>query len=74
MLSVRQMRLNRGGEPDPLNTLTATPSDVTDFDITHRRRFDYVELDIGVGAERREISAGNNDTSLRVHVAVTVRL
>lgn len=73
-VSLRRMELNRAGQPDPTNTLTAVPSDATDFDVAHRRDFDYFSLDIGVGAERRENTAGNNESDVRVYLGVTVRL
>lgn len=74
-LSIRHFRLNRGGPIDSRNTVTASPQDLTDIDIVHRRSLDFVDLEFGVGAEKLDDKIGNSeDTNLRVFVGAVFRL
>ena len=74
-LSVRHFRLNRGGPADSRNTVAPTPRDLTDVDIVHRRSYENVELEFGLGAERMEVKSNNaDDTDVRVFVGATLRL
>ncbi len=49
---VRYGALNRGGTPDSRNSLTPTRQDIASIDLTHRRNFQYGQIEIGVGFER----------------------
>jgi hypothetical protein len=51
---VRYGALNRGGSPDPRNSLTPTRQDVASLDLTHRRYFTYGQIEIGLGIERTD--------------------
>ncbi|MEO0617502.1 MAG: capsule assembly Wzi family protein [Pseudomonadota bacterium] len=51
---LRVAELNTEGAPDPANTLTSTPADFTAFEISHRKVFEYGELEIGAGVSRFE--------------------
>lgn len=72
--TIRRMELNRAGPLDLANSLTATPVDVTDFEILHRRSFDYFDLNVGLGAERRELASGADESDLRVFLGLSMRL
>lgn len=45
-------KLNRGGEPDARNSLTATPKDISSIDLYHSRSLAYGIVEIGAGVER----------------------
>ena len=49
---IRLGDLNRGGEPDPRNTLTTTKQGIVSFDLSHSRVFPTGVIDFGVGHER----------------------
>jgi len=57
-LLLRSADLNRGGSPDPGNTLTATPLDLLSFDLSHSRAFEFGILEAGIGHEEREAVSG----------------
>lgn len=44
--------LNRGGDPDPVHTLTATKQDLFSLDISHSRAFAFGVVDLGIGHEK----------------------
>jgi hypothetical protein len=54
---LRYAELNRGGSPDPRNSLTARPQDVASIDLTHARDFTYGRIEVGVGFERTDDEA-----------------
>jgi len=49
---IRVGELNRGGPPDPANSLTPVPQDVFNIELIHNRVFDYGRLEFGVGYDR----------------------
>ncbi len=48
---LRYGALNRGGAPDPRNSLTPTRQDIASIDLSHSRVFAWGLLDIGIGYE-----------------------
>ncbi len=66
---LRHGALNRGGTPDPANSLTPTEQELTSIDIGHTRAFLRGELDIGVGYEKtRDIVSGVDQDEGRIYV------
>ena len=49
---VRIGKLNRGGVPDPANSLTPVSQDVLNVELIHNRIFSFGQLEFGVGYER----------------------
>lgn len=49
-LTVRYMKLNRSGTPDARHTLTATPQEITDLQISHNRLTHFGRFYVGLGA------------------------
>jgi hypothetical protein len=43
--------LNRGGAPDPRNTVTAVPQDLASLDVSWSRQFRYGVIELGAGVE-----------------------
>lgn len=62
-LLARYGELNRGGMPDPRNTLTMTRQDLASLDLMHSRTFQYGVIDVGLGAERLD-----SDTDARAFI------
>jgi len=60
---VRYGALNRGGNPDPANTLTPTRQDIASLDLVHVRMFKYGRIDIGLGMERAEDDVSGQTSS-----------
>lgn len=56
--SVRIAKLNRGGPTDASNSLTATPSDLTNFELSHERSFLDGNATVGIG-----LDSADSDTS-----------
>ena len=73
-VTVRKIDVNRGGQPEPGHTVSATPVDITDIDVQYRRRFDYLDFAVGFGAEKRESSTAGSNEDLRAFVSVKFRL
>ncbi len=74
-LSVRRMDVNRGGAPEPRHTVSSVPQKITDLDVHYRRQFRYVDLTLGLGAERREnLVSLADENNLRIYAALTFRL
>lgn len=48
-VSARQMRINRNGDPDPANSLSPTPQDRFDVQISHTRQTRLGRIHVGVG-------------------------
>jgi Capsule assembly protein Wzi len=66
---LRRGELNYGGDPDPGNLLTATPQDIVELQVSHRRFFRYGQIEIGVGAERvDDIASGMSDTAGKAYL------
>ncbi|MEO0344842.1 MAG: capsule assembly Wzi family protein [Pseudomonadota bacterium] len=59
---VRVAELNNDGAPDPANTLTATPADFTAFEISHRKVYEFGELELGAGVSRFEDLVSGRET------------
>ena len=49
---VRIGKLNRGGAPDPNNSLTPVPQDILNVELAHSRIFSFGQLEFGVGYEQ----------------------
>lgn len=61
--------LNRGGEPDPRNTVTATPQDIASIDVSHSRAFWFGVIDAGIGFETVDDAAsGRTSDDTRFYV------
>lgn len=64
--SMRRVELNRGGPPDAVQSITATPEDQFDVDVFYRASLDNdVELDLSVGVVRVESALGDDRTDIR---------
>ena len=50
--TIRSGELNRGGPPDPANSLTPLPQDIFNVELIHNRIFGFGRLEFGVGYER----------------------
>ncbi len=61
--TIRYGALNRGGAPDPANTLTPTRQDIVSIDLRHSKGFSFGEVSAGLGYERidDEVSGESND-------------
>lgn len=55
--------LNRGGAPDPRNSLTPTRQDIVSLDVTHSRFFKYGQIIIGLGFERVDDIVSNQTSN-----------
>ncbi len=60
---VRVGALNRGGPPDPRNTLTPTRQDIVSFDVSHSRVLSFGVIDVGVGYESIDDDLSGRSTS-----------
>jgi len=61
--------LNRGGAPDPRNTLTPTPQDILSLDIAHSRAFWFGVIDVGAGYEDiDDVASGTSSGNGRLYV------
>ena len=60
---LRTGKLNDGGAPDPRNTLTATPQDLSSIDVTHSRAFKFGVVEIGAGYESIDDEVSNSSSS-----------
>ncbi len=60
---LRDGELNRGGGPDPRNSLTSTPQDIIGLDFSYSRRVGRGLIDFGLGYERIDdaLSGLSND-------------
>ncbi len=54
--------LNRGGNPDPRNTLTPGPQDFLSLDVSHSRVIPFGVVDIGVGYESVDDATSGEST------------
>lgn len=60
---VRLGKLNRGGIPDPRNTVSPTPRDISSIDLAHVRQLSIGRLEVGVGYESLDDDASNTSSS-----------
>jgi len=66
---LRVGELNRGGAPDPKNTITPTPQDILSFDLSHSRKYAYGVFDVGAGYEKIDDQAsGSSNSDARLYV------
>jgi hypothetical protein len=66
---VRFGALNRGGAPDPNNTLTPTRQDFSSVDVSHSRVFSFGVIDVGIGLEQvDDIVAGWSSNDVRAYL------
>ncbi|MEX2123400.1 MAG: capsule assembly Wzi family protein [Woeseia sp.] len=66
---LRRGELNRGGPADAENPLTATPQDILELQVSHRRFFRYGQIEIGAGVERiDDIADAQRDTEGKVYL------
>ena len=73
--TIRRLDVNRAGAPQAAHSISPTPVDVLDVDLQYRRRLEYADITIGLGADRREDAlTAATDESLRVFVGVDFRL
>lgn len=65
-IRLRYASLNRGGAPDPRNSVTPAPTDYWDLDLAHRREVAIGEFTVGLGVQSLERGAsGIDETDLR---------
>jgi hypothetical protein len=57
------MEINRNGEPDPANTLSATPQDRFDIQVSHDREIRYGRIYIGVAYSSLDDEVTNTSSS-----------
>ncbi len=66
---VRFGALNRGGPPDPRNSLTPTREDILSIDVSHSRVFSFGVLDVGAGYESVDDDvSGRSSSDARLYV------
>ncbi len=61
-VAVRVMEINRVGVPSARHSLSATPRDWLDVQVSHRRAFDWGVLDAGLGYRRIDDNASGTDS------------
>ena len=62
-VSLRYMEINRKGSPDSRHTLTPTPLELIDLQISHERQTRYGRLHAGIGYSLRDDLASNVSNS-----------
>lgn len=62
-VSVRYIKINRIGVPQPAHTLSATPQDLADMQITHSRITRFGRFHVGLGFSRLKDKVSGNTTS-----------
>ncbi len=63
--SLRYMEINRDGAPQPRHTLTPTPQDLTDLQISHERETRFGRFHAGLGYSRLEDEVtGDSDSDV----------
>ncbi|MFK8030831.1 MAG: capsule assembly Wzi family protein [Gammaproteobacteria bacterium] len=63
LLTLRSGRLNRGGPPDPNNSLTEGQVDYVDFDLQHNRPLFNGMAEFGIGLSNSDVVATNSSTT-----------
>jgi hypothetical protein len=62
-ISLRYMEINREGAPNPRHTLTPTPQELTDLQISHTRQTVYGQIYAGLGYSQLVDKATDNTDS-----------
>ena len=62
-LSLRYMEINRLGAPDPRHSLTPTPQELTDLQISHERHTKFGRFYAGLGYSRLDDEVSGTSTS-----------
>ncbi len=62
-VSLRYMEINRAGSPQPLHTISPTPLDIIDGQVTYERRTAVGRFTVGAGYESRKDSMNGLDES-----------
>jgi len=62
-ISLRYMEINRIGAPDSRHTLTPTPQELTDLQISHERHTKYGRFYVGLGYNRLKDEVSGTSTS-----------
>jgi hypothetical protein len=62
-LSLRHIEINRRGSPDSRHTLSATPQELTDIQISHERLFAFGRIYAGIGYSRLDDEMSGQQTS-----------
>jgi hypothetical protein len=62
-LTLRYMELNRAGAPDARHTLTATPQELADVQLTHDRLTRFGRLHVGLGVSRLDDEASGESST-----------
>jgi len=62
-ISLRYMEINRDGAPQPGHTLTPTPQDLTDLQISHERETRFGRFYAGLGYSNLEDEVSGEDDS-----------
>jgi len=66
---IRTGELNRGGSPDPRNTLTPTPQDIWSVDVAHSRAFNFGVVEAGIGYESvDDLQSGTSRDDTRLYL------
>ena len=61
--SLRQMEINRTGDPDPNHSLSATPQELTDIQISYQRFTKFGRFHAGIGYSRLDDELSGIETS-----------
>jgi hypothetical protein len=62
-VALRYMQINREGSPDPRHSLSATPQDRADVQVTHERLTRFGRFHLGVGYSHVDDEASGTDSS-----------
>ncbi len=62
-LLLRHMEINRAGSPDSRHTLSATPQELTDIQISYERLTDFGRVYVGIGYSRLDDELSGVETS-----------
>jgi hypothetical protein len=60
---IRYMEINRVGAPNPRHTISATPQELVDVQLTHNRETSIGRFDIGLGYSRLDDSASSTSSN-----------
>ncbi|MEL7185634.1 MAG: capsule assembly Wzi family protein [Pseudomonadota bacterium] len=62
-VSLRHMEINRAGSTRPGHSVSATPAEITDFQVSHARRFDFGTIRVGISTNRKNGLASGDDST-----------
>lgn len=66
---MRHGKLNRGGAPDPANTVTPVPLEISSIDLAHARQFSFGRIEASVGYESRDnVATGTSVSDARFYL------